>query len=145
MGVIVSKRAAAVLAAAVGLCVTASLPALSQGYGSRAEADEHGNAESQHPHFGFRYEGDERGNIEGKRASCEVYAKIAQVQADANRKYNCGYEGRRWEHSLEPHFHWCRHVSRDSVVAEVRERAGDLQRCFNRLGDFDEEDADYRR
>ena len=88
MGVIVSKRAGAVLAVAVGLCVAASLPALSQGY------------ERQPPHFGFRYEGDERGNIEGKRASCEVYAKIAQVQADANRKYNCGYEGRRWEHEL---------------------------------------------
>jgi hypothetical protein len=133
MGMIVSKSAGAVLAVAVGLCVTASLPALSQGY------------ESQRPHFGFRYEGDERGNIEGKRASCEVYAKIAQVQADANSKYNCGYEGRRWEHSLEPHFHWCRHVSRDSVVTEVQERAGDLQRCFNRLGDFDEQETGYRR
>ena len=145
MGMIVSKRAGAVLAVAAGLCVAASLPALSQGYGSRTEADEHGNAEGQHPHFGFRYEGDERGNIEGKRASCEVYAKIAQVQADANRKYNCGYEGPRWEHSLEPHFRWCRHVRRDAVVTEVRERAGDLQRCFNRLGDFDEEETDYRR
>ena len=133
MGMIVSKSAGAVLAVALGLCVAASLPALSQGY------------ESQPPHFGFRYEGDERGNIEGKRASCEVYAKIAQVQSEANRKYNCGYEGRRWEHSLEPHFHWCRHVSRDSVVTEVRERAGDLQRCFNRLGDFDEEETGYRR
>jgi hypothetical protein len=145
MGMIVSKRAGAVLAVAAGLCVAASLPALPQGYGSRAEADERGNAESQHPHFGFRYDGDERGNIEGKRASCEVYAKIAQVQADANRKYNCGYEGPRWEQSLEPHFRWCRHVRRDDVVTQVRERAGDLQRCFNRLGDFDEEAMDDRR
>ncbi len=155
MGMIVSKRAGAVLAAAVGLCVAASLPALSQGIrvegpGIRVEAPEvrvEGDERDldRWRGFRFRYEGDERGNIEGKRASCEVYAKIAQVQADANRKYNCGYEGPRWEHSLEPHFRWCRHVRRDAVVTEVRERAGDLQRCFNRLGDFDEEETDYRR
>ena len=36
MGVIVRKRAGAVLAAAVGLCVAASLPALSQGYAPMA-------------------------------------------------------------------------------------------------------------
>jgi hypothetical protein len=154
MGMIVSKRAGAVLAVAAGLCVAASLPAFSQAPGIRVEGpgirveapgiDERGNADHWRG-FGFRYEGDERGNIEGKRASCEVYAKIAQVQADANRKYNCGYEGPRWDHSLEPHFRWCRHVRRDAVVTEVRERAGDLQRCFNRLGDFDEEETDYRR
>ena len=120
MGMIVSQRAGAVLAFAAGLCVAASLPALSQD-------------------FKFRYEGDERGNIEGKRAGCEVYAKIAQVQAEANRKYNCGYNGQRWEIEVEPHFHWCRHTRRETVISAVRERAGDLQRCFDQLGDFDEE------
>ncbi len=95
--------------------------------------------------FSFRYDNDERGNVEGKRASCEVYSKIAQVQVDANRKYNCGYNGPRWDHDLEQHFHWCRHVRREEVVTAVRERAGELQRCFDRLGDFDEEDTGYRR
>ena len=35
--------------------------------------------------FSFRFDkGDRRGDVEGKRANCEVYARIAQVQADAN-------------------------------------------------------------
>ena len=117
---IVSRRAGAVLALAAGLCVAAALPAPAQD-------------------FRFRYDDDERGNVEGKRASCEVYAKIAQVQIDANRKYNCGYNGSRWDHGIEQSFRWCRHVPREDVIRAVRERAGDLQRCFNNLGDFDEE------
>ena len=119
MVMIISKRAGAVLAFAAGLCVAASLPALSQG-------------------FGFRFEGDARGNVEGKRAACEVYAKISEVQLEANRKYNCGYNGPRWDHDIEQHFRWCRHVRREAVNTEVRERAGELQRCFDRLGDFDD-------
>ena len=119
MVMIASKRAGAVLAFAAALCVSASFPALSQG-------------------FGFRFDGDERGNVEGKRASCEVYAKVSEVQLEANRKFNCGYKGPRWDHDLEQHFRWCRHVKRDAVVTEMRERSADLQRCFNHLGDFDE-------
>ncbi len=126
MDMSISKRAGAVLAVAAGLCVAASLPAVSQG-------------------FGFRFEGDERGNVEGKRASCEVYAKVSQVQLEANRKFNCGYNGPRWDHGLEQHFRWCRHVSRDTVVTEMRERSGELQRCFNHLGDFDEESLEHHR
>ena len=35
--------------------------------------------------FSFKFgSNDRRGDVEGKRASCEVYARIAQVQADAN-------------------------------------------------------------
>ena len=52
---------------------------------------------------------------------------------------HCGYNGARWEHDLEQHFRWCRHIRREAVITEVRERAGELQRCFNQLGDFDEE------
>ena len=120
MVMIVSKRVGAVLAVAAGLCVAASLPALSQG-------------------FGFRFNDDERGNVEGKRAACETYARVALVQAEANRKYRCGYTGPRWEMEVEPHFRWCRHVRRESLGMEARERAGELQRCFDRLGDFDDE------
>jgi hypothetical protein len=136
MVMIVSKRAGAVLAVAAALCVAASLPALSQGY--RPDSDERGNVESQRPH-------DERGNVEGKRAACETYARVALVQAEANRKYRCGYTGPRWEMEVEPHFHWCRHVRRESLGMEARERAGELQRCFDRLGDFDEEAFEHRR
>jgi hypothetical protein len=91
------------------------------------------------PGFRFRFEGDERGNVEGKRASCEVYAQIAQVQTEANRKYRCGYEGVRWDTNPEPHFRWCRFVRRETLGAELRERSIDLQRCFDRLGDFDDD------
>ncbi|HWJ20620.1 MAG TPA: hypothetical protein VNR65_18025, partial [Geobacterales bacterium] len=168
MVMIVSKRAGAVLAAA-GLCVAVSLPALSQGFGLRIDGDrgsievtppqdERGNGEDQRRHeergdaeghrtrgFGFHFNDDERGNVEGKRAACETYARVALVQAEANRKYRCGYTGPRWEIEVEPHFHWCRHVRRESLGMEARERAGELQRCFDRLGDFDDEGFEHRR
>jgi len=41
--------------------------------------------------FTFRFgHDDRRGDVEGKRASCEVYARIAQVQADASDRFRCG-------------------------------------------------------
>jgi len=55
-------------------------------------------------HFRFERE-DQRGN-EGKRASCSTYAQIAVVQADANRRYNCGYSGGRWDTEARGHFRW---------------------------------------
>lgn len=81
---------------------------------------------------------DQRGNVEGKRASCEVYARIAQVQADANQRYRCGFTGPRWIRDPQPHFRWCRFVPRSRVREEQRERAQELNQCFDRLGDFDE-------
>jgi hypothetical protein len=93
----------------------------------------------------FRLEqGDERGN-EGKRASCEVYAQLSVVQAEANRRYNCGYGGPRWHMMGRTHFDWCRYVSREAVRGELRSRGMDLQQCFDRMGDFDEEREDWRR
>jgi len=105
MVMIIGKRAGAVLALAAGLAVAASLPALSQGY--RSEGDERGNVESQRPPdergnaeghrshgFGFHFNDDERGNVEGKRAACETYARVALVQAEANRKYIPARAGR---------------------------------------------------
>jgi hypothetical protein len=89
----------------------------------------------------FRFErGDPRAGVEGKRASCEVYAKIAGVQTDANRKYRCGLRGPRWTDDALAHFRWCRFVSRSAIRDEQRERAKALQECFDRLGDFDERD-----
>jgi hypothetical protein len=87
----------------------------------------------------FRFEKkDPRGNVAGKRASCEVYARIAVVQAEANRQFQCRYEGPRWITNPVPHFRWCRWAGRPALVEEFRERAQDLQRCFDNLGDFDE-------
>jgi hypothetical protein len=87
----------------------------------------------------FRFERkDPRANVEGKRASCEVYARIALVQADANRKFRCGFSGPRWTSDALAHFRWCRFVPRSSIREEQRARAQDLQACFDRLGDFDE-------
>ena len=82
---------------------------------------------------------DRRGDVEGKRANCEVYARIAQVQADANKRFRCGLRGPAWEADPQPHFRWCRYVPRRRVAEEQRNRSHELQRCFNRLGDFDDD------
>jgi hypothetical protein len=89
--------------------------------------------------FTFRFgHDDKRGEVEGKRANCEVYARIAQVQADANNRYRCGYTGPRWSRDTEPHFRWCRFAPRRQLAEEQRGREDDLQACFNKLGDFDD-------
>jgi hypothetical protein len=86
----------------------------------------------------FRFDrNDPRGNVPGKRASCEVYARIAVVQTQANRQFRCNYEGDRWALDPQPHFRWCRWAPRSEVFSEFRERAQSLQRCFDQLGDFD--------
>lgn len=96
--------------------------------------------------FMFKFDrNDRRGDVEGKRASCEVYARIAVVQADANRRFRCGYRGPAWNEDPRPHFHWCRFVPRRRIAEEQRNRAQDLQRCFDRLGDFDDDLWDRRR
>ncbi len=93
----------------------------------------------------YRFErGDERGT-DGKRAACEVYGQLSAVQAEANRRYNCGYGGPRWDVSGRTHFEWCRYVSREAVRGELRSRGMELQQCFDRMGDFDEEREDWRR
>jgi hypothetical protein len=85
------------------------------------------------------YEREDEKASEGKRASCEVYAQISVVQAEANRRYNCGYGGERWDIDARTHFRWCRFVRRETIGREFKDRAVDLQRCFDRLGDFDDE------
>jgi hypothetical protein len=89
--------------------------------------------------FSFRFgSNDRRGDVEGKRASCEVYARIAQVQADANDRFRCGFRGPRWDRDIRPHFMWCRQAPRRILADEQRGRSEQLQDCFNRLGDFDD-------
>ena len=90
--------------------------------------------------FSFKFgRDDRRGEVEGKRASCEVYARIAVVQADANNRFRCGLRGPAWNADPGPHFQWCRFVPRQRIAEEQRNRSADLQRCFDRLGDFDDD------
>jgi hypothetical protein len=84
-----------------------------------------------------------RGEREGRRANCDTYAKIAVVQADANKKYDCGYRGGEWEDEARPHFRWCMRTRRSHLSDELRFRTAELQKCFNKLGD-DDEDSDDR-
>jgi hypothetical protein len=89
--------------------------------------------------FSFRFGGDDRrGDVEGKRASCEIYARIAQVQADANVRYRCGFRGPQWALDAAPHFRWCRWAPRSDLARDQMFRSQQLQDCFNRLGDFDD-------
>jgi len=83
----------------------------------------------------------------GKRASCDTYSKIAEAQTEANQKYNCGYRGGEWSTESRAHFGWCMANKRDFMLDEMRFRAIELQKCFNNLGDYDEEGGDnnYRR
>ena len=90
---------------------------------------------------------DRRSEGGGKRANCDTYSQIAQVQADANQKYNCGYRGSEWVNDSRAHFGWCMSNKRDVILDEQRYRAIELQKCFNSLGDYDEDggDSNYRR
>jgi hypothetical protein len=87
------------------------------------------------------------GKREGKRANCDTYAKIAVAQAEANQKYECGYRGGEWATREAPHFQWCMKSRRSYLGDELRFRTGELQKCFDKLGDYDDEgnDREYRR
>jgi hypothetical protein len=88
-----------------------------------------------------------RGNREGKRASCDTYSSIAAIQADANDKYRCGNRGGEWSNDKRGHFDWCMRNKREFTLDEMRYRAQELQKCFNNLGDYDDDnwDRNYRR
>ncbi len=90
---------------------------------------------------------DNKGDRVGKRANCDAYAKIATVQAEANQKYNCGLRGGEWNTEERAHFRWCMKSRRAFLADEFRYRSGELQKCFDKLGDYDDEgnDKDYRR
>ena len=87
------------------------------------------------------------GNREGKRANCDTYSSIAEVQAEANDKYKCGYRGGEWSTNKRGHFEWCMTNKREFTLDEMRYRAQELQKCFNNLGDYDDDryDRSYRR
>lgn len=84
---------------------------------------------------------------DGKHASCDTYARLASVQAEAAHKYNCDYRGPEWSPDRHSHYRWCMSNKREFLTDQLRYRAGELQKCFNSLGDYDSEDWDrgYRR
>ncbi len=72
----------------------------------------------------------------GKRAHCDTYSKIAQVQADANQKYNCGLRGGEWITDCRAHFGWCMTHKRDFMLDETalsRRRAAEMLQHARRL------------
>jgi len=76
--------------------------------------------------FSFKFgRDDRRGDVEGKRASWEVYARIAVVQAEAASRFRCGLRGPAWVADAKPHFQWCRYVPRRKIAEEQRSRADD--------------------
>jgi len=83
----------------------------------------------------------------GKRASCDTYAKTAVIQAEANEKYKCGFEGGEWLARERSHYRWCMRARRQYLADEIRYRQAELQKCFDKLGDYDDEENDrgYRR
>jgi hypothetical protein len=87
------------------------------------------------------------GGREGKRANCDTYSSIAAVQAEANEKYKCGNRGGEWNTSKREHFGWCMTNKREFMIDEIRFRSQELQKCFNNLGDYDDDkwDRGYRR
>ena len=104
-----------------------------------------GGAVAQEVRFGehgfelkFGHE-DPRRDVEGKRASCDTYARIAVIQAQANQRFRCGLQGPAWNDDPAAHFQWCRYVPRHRIAEEQHNRSEELQRCFDRLGDFDDD------
>jgi hypothetical protein len=81
-------------------------------------------------------------NSEGKRANCDTYARIAVVQAEANEKYGCRYRGGEWSPNTRGHFEWCLRNKREFLLDELRYRAVELQKCYNQLGDYDDDNYD---
>ena len=89
--------------------------------------------------FSFKFGRDDpKHDVEGKRATCDTYARIAVIQAQANQRFRCGFQGAGWNDDTRRHFEWCRWVPRRRVAEEQHNKAEDLQRCFDRLGDFDD-------
>ena len=47
--------------------------------------------------FSFKFGRDDpRRDVEGKRATCDTYARIAVIQARANQRFRCGLQGPGW-------------------------------------------------
>jgi hypothetical protein len=90
--------------------------------------------------FSFKFGRDDpRRDVEGKCATCDTYARVSVIQAQANQRFRCDLQGAGWNDDARRHFEWCRWVPRRRVAEEQRNRSEDLQRCVDRLCDFDDD------
>lgn len=76
----------------------------------------------------------------GRRAACDHYGKMAAEQAEANRKYNCGFRGPQWGPRAEAHRDWCLYTGRENPEKDIKSRENDLARCFGKMEDEEEDD-----
>lgn len=74
---------------------------------------------------------------EGRYASCDTYAKVASVQAEAARKFRCDLRGPEWSVEASLHYHWCMRNTRQTVMNRLLYRTEELQKCFGRLSNLD--------
>jgi hypothetical protein len=73
-------------------------------------------------------------DMDGTRKGCRIYSNAAQLQGGDNFRFGCGYIGARWDTNPDLHYWWCRLIRRrSSILAELRDREMDLQRCVDRV------------
>jgi len=68
----------------------------------------------------------------GGNARCDIYARIAVAQNDANLQNRCGFTGGRWVSDYRYHFDWCRSQSVADTKSETAERQRMLDQCASR-------------
>jgi hypothetical protein len=70
--------------------------------------------------------------MDGTSKGCRIYSNAAQLQSGDNFRFRCGYTGARWDKNPDIHYWWCRLIHRRaSILAELRNREMDLQRCVD--------------
>ncbi len=75
----------------------------------------------------------------GSGLVAKVYARVAQVQADANKRYLVVGSGVRHGSSSEAPFPMVPICTEETTAVEQRNRSQELQRCFDKLEDFDDD------
>jgi len=60
---------------------------------------------------------------------CDVYARLAIAQNEANRASNCGFTGGRWDSRYDIHYGWCASVPSATAQMESQERLRLLNQC----------------
>ena len=61
--------------------------------------------------------------------SCKEYGYQAVKQVQEAERANCNLTGPRWSKDLTAHVEWCRSVSPDAWLAELKARTDELKKC----------------
>lgn len=64
-----------------------------------------------------------------RRSRCRDYARSAVEQAREARRFDCGFNGRRWSRNYQRHLRWCVSSSDRKVRREYRRRERLLDQC----------------